>query len=189
MSDTTTATNPAIPSVLAAGTWDVDPSHSSVAFVARHLMVTKVRGSFAGFSGTLTIADDPVQSTVEATVDAATIDTGDDSRDGHLKSADFFDVERFPTWSLVSTGITPKGHEYELAADLTIKGVTRSVVFALEFEGVATDPWGNTKAGFTAETEISRKQFGLEWNVALETGGVLVGDKVKIQLDIQAVKA
>ena len=175
---------------LTTGTWNVDPSHSNVGFTARHLMVTKVRGSFGAFGGTITVADDPLQSKVEATVDAASIDTSDDNRDGHLKSPDFFDVENFPTWTFASTGITPKGgNEYTLTGDLTIKGVTRSVSFDLEFDGVATDPWGNTKAGFTAETEISRKDFGLEWNVALETGGVLVGDKVKIQLDIQAVKA
>jgi polyisoprenoid-binding protein YceI len=175
---------------LTTGTWNVDPSHSNVGFTARHLMVTKVRGSFGTFGGSITVADDPLQSKVEATVDAASIDTSDASRDGHLKSADFFDVENFPTWTFVSTGLTAKGgNEYTLTGDLTIKGVTKSVDFALEFDGVATDPWGNTKAGFTAETEISRKEFGLEWNVALETGGVLVGDKVKIQLDIQAVKA
>jgi polyisoprenoid-binding protein YceI len=175
---------------LTAGTWTIDASHSAVTFVARHLMVSKVRGSFNGFSGTITIADDPLQSKVEATVDAASIDTGDANRDGHLQSADFFDVANFPTWSLVSTGLTATGgNEYTLVADLTIKGVTRSVTFDLEFDGVATDPWNNTKAGFAAETEISRKEFGLEWNVALEAGGVLVGDKVKIQLDIQATKA
>lgn len=177
-------------SALATGTWNVDPSHSNVGFTARHLMVTKVRGSFGTFGGSITVADDPLQSKVEATVDAASIDTSDANRDGHLKSADFFDVENFPTWTFVSTGLDAKGgNEYTLTGDLTIKGVTKSVDFALEFDGVATDPWGNTKAGFTAETEISRKDFGLEWNVALETGGVLVGDKVKIQLDIQAVKA
>jgi polyisoprenoid-binding protein YceI len=177
-------------SALASGTWNVDPSHSNVGFVARHLMVTKVRGSFGSFSGAITVADDPLQSTVTASVDAASIDTSDEGRDGHLKSPDFFDVEQFPTWHLNSTSLTPKGgNDYTLVADLTIKGVTKSVSFDLEFDGVATDPWGNTKAGFTAETEISRKEFGLEWNVALETGGVLVGDKVKIQLDIQAVKA
>ncbi len=181
-------TSPAL-AALTAGTWNVDPSHSNVGFVARHLMVTKVRGSFSSFSGAITVGDDPLQSKVEATVDAASIDTGDDNRDAHLRSGDFFDVEQFPTWSLVSTGLTAKGGDrYLLQADLTIKGVTKSVSFDLEFEGVATDPWGNTKAGFTAETEISRKEFGLEWNVALETGGVLVGDKVKIQLEIQAVK-
>lgn len=175
---------------LSAGTWNVDPSHSAVSFVARHLMVSKVRGSFNVYGGTITIAEDPLGSKVEATVDAASIDTGDDNRDGHLRSGDFFDVEQYPTWSLTSTGLTPKGSDtYTLTADLTIKGVTKPVTFDLEFDGVATDPWGNTKAGFSAETEISRKEFGLEWNVALETGGVLVGDKVKIQLDIQAVKA
>ena len=174
---------------LTTGTWNVDPSHSAVTFVARHLMVSKVRGSFNGFSGTITVADDPLQSKVEATVDAGSIDTRDEARDGHLKSADFFDLENHPTWTLVSTGITPKGGDFVLTADLTIRGVTQSVDFDLEFAGVATDPWGNTKAGFTAETEISRKDFGLEWNAALETGGVVVGDKVKITLDIEALKA
>lgn len=184
MTETSTVT-PA----LSAGTWTVDPSHSAVSFVARHLMVSKVRGNFASFAGTITIDENPVASKVEATVDVASISTGDEGRDGHLKSADFFEVEQYPTWSFVSTSIVPKGDDYLLNGDLTIKGVTKAVTFELEFEGVATDPWGNTKAGFTAETEISRKDFGLEWNVALETGGVLVGDKVKIQLDIQALKA
>ena len=138
-------TSPAL-AALTAGTWNVDPSHSNVGFVARHLMVTKVRGSFAGFSGAITVGDDPLQSKVEATVDAASIDTGDDNRDTHLRSGDFFDVEQYPTWSLVSTGLTPRGGDrYVLQADLTIKGVTKSVAFDLEFEGVATDPWGNTK--------------------------------------------
>ncbi len=175
---------------LSPGIWNVDASHSNVGFVARHLMVTKVRGSFRSFGGTITVGGDPLQSAVVATVDAASIDTSDEGRDGHLKSPDFFDVEQHPAWTLASIGLVAQGGSaYTMAADLTIKGVTRSVSFDLEFDGVATDPWGNTKAGFTAETEISRKDFGLEWNVALETGGVLVGDKVKIQLDIQAVKA
>ena len=174
---------------LSAGTWTVDPSHSAVSFVARHLMVSKVRGNFASFAGTITIDENPVASRVEATVDVASITTGDEGRDGHLKSADFFEVEQHPTWSFASTSIVPKGDDYLLHGDLTIKGVTKPVTFDLEFEGVATDPWGNTKAGFTAETEISRKEFGLEWNVALETGGVLVGDNVRIQLDIQALKS
>ncbi|MEX0848091.1 MAG: YceI family protein [Ilumatobacteraceae bacterium] len=183
MTDTTSVT-PA----LSAGTWTVDPSHSSVSFVARHLMVSKVRGSFTSFAGAITIDENPTASKVEATVDVASINTGDEGRDGHLKGADFFELDQFPTWTLVSTSIVPQGDSYLLNTDLTIKGVTKPVSFALEFEGVATDPWGNTKAGFTAEAEISRKDFGLEWNVALETGGVLVGDKVKIQLDIQALK-
>ncbi len=152
-------------------------------------MVSKVRGRFATFTGTLTIADDPLASKVEATVDIASITTGDDGRDGHLKSADFFDAENFPTMTFVSTGIDKDGSDYVLHTDLTIKGVTKPVDFELEFDGVSGDPWGSTRAGFSAETEVNRKDWGLEWNVALETGGVLVGEKVKIQLDIEAVKA
>lgn len=174
---------------LDVGTWNVDASHSSVGFVARHLMVTKVRGRFTSFSGSVTIAADPLQSTVQATVDLASVATGDEGRDGHLRSADFFDVEQFPTMTLVSTRLRPAGSDYLLDGDLTIKGITKPVTFVLEFGGVATDPWGNTKAGFSAETEINRKDWGLEWNMALETGGVVVGEKIKIQLDIQAVKA
>ena len=171
------------------GTWTVDPSHSSVSFVARHLMVSKVRGSFGSFSGTITIAEDLLESSVEATLDVASISTGDDGRDEHLRSGDFFDLEQFPTWTLTSTGLRADGDDYVMTADLTIKGVTRPVEFEVEFEGMATDPWGNTKAGFEATAEINRKDFGLEWNVALDAGGVLVGEKVKIELDIQAVKA
>ena len=174
---------------LTPGVWNVDPVHSSIGFVARHLMISKVRGTFATFSGTLTIADEPVQSKVEATVEVASVTTGDDSRDTHLKSADFFDVEKNPTMTLVSTGIDPKGSDYVLHTDLTIKGVTKPVDFDLEFDGVSKDPWGGTRAGFAAETEVNRKDWGLEWNVALETGGVMLGEKVKIQLEIQAVKA
>jgi polyisoprenoid-binding protein YceI len=150
-------------------------------------MVAKVRGRFAEFDGAITIAEDRLQSTVEATVNAASVDTRDDGRDGHLRSADFFDTDNFPQWKLVSTGIEAKGgSHFLLHADLTIKNVTKSVDFDLEFDGVVTDPWGNTKAGFSAEAEISRKDFGLEWNVALETGGFLVGDAVKITLEIEA---
>jgi polyisoprenoid-binding protein YceI len=126
---------------------------------------------------------------VQATVKSASIDTRDEGRDAHLRGGDFFDVEHFPEWSLVSTGITSAGSDYVLHADLTIKGVTKSVDFALEFDGVAVDPWNNTKAGFTAEAEINRKDWGLEWNVALEAGGVVVGEKVKITLEIEAVKS
>jgi polyisoprenoid-binding protein YceI len=174
---------------LTAGVWNVDASHSTIGFSARHLMVSKVRGHFATFTGTLTIADDPLASGVEATVEIASITTGDDSRDGHLKSADFFDAENFPTMTLVSKGIEQDGSDYVLHTDLTIKGVTKPVDFELEFDGVAGDPWGGTRAGFSAQAEINRKDWGLEWNVALETGGVLVGEKVKIQLDVEAVKA
>ncbi len=174
---------------LTAGTWTVDPSHSRVGFVGRHLMISKVRGNFAKFEGTIEVGVDPLQSTLSATVDIGSIVTGDEGRDGHLKGADFFDAEHFPTMTLVSTGIKADGDDFTLLADLTIKGVTVPVEFDLEFDGVSADPWGGTRAGFTAETEVNRKNWGLEWNVALETGGVLVGENVKIQLEIEAVKA
>lgn len=176
-------------STLTPGVWNVDASHSNISFSVRHLMVAKVRGRFTEFSGTVTIGDDPLQSRVEAVVATASVSTHDDGRDTHLRSADFFDVEAFPEMRLVSTGIDADGDDYVLHAELTIKGVTKKVDFELEFDGVATDPWGNTKAGFTAEAEINRKDWGLEWNVALEAGGVLVGEKVKITLEIEALKA
>ena len=176
-------------SELAPGVWNVDASHSTIGFVARHLMVSKVRGHFATFTGTLTIADEPLASKVEASADIASITTGDDDRDAHLKSADFFDADNFPTMTLVSTGIDKNGSDYVLHTDLTIKGVTKQVDFELEFDGVSGDPWGGTRAGFSAQAEVNRKDWGLEWNVALETGGVLVSEKVKIQLDIEAIKA
>ena len=176
---------------LTPGTWNVDPSHSTVGFVARHLMITKVRGRFTDFSGVLEIAPNRLESTVQATVDLASITTGDDGRDAHLRSADFFDTDGggSPTMTFASTGLKEEDGEYVLFGELTVRDVTRQVEFALEFEGVNTDPWGNTKAAFSAETEINRKDFGIEWNVALETGGVLVSEKVKVQLDIQAVRA
>jgi polyisoprenoid-binding protein YceI len=174
---------------LTAGVWNVDSSHSTVGFVVRHLMVSKVRGHFGTFTGTLTIADDPSASKVEASAETGSITTGDETRDNHLRSADFFDVERFPTVTLVSTGLDKRSSDYVLHTDLTIKGITKPVDFALEFDGVAGDPWGGTRAGFSAEAEVNRKDWGLEWNVALETGGVLLGDKVKIVLEVEAVKA
>ena len=174
---------------LTPGTWTVDTGHSTIGFVVRHLVVAKVRGRFNEFTGTITIADDPLASKVEASVVAASIDTRDEGRDGHLRGGDFFDVENHPTWTLVSTGLEAKGGHFVLHADLTIKGVTKQVDFALEFDGVAVDPWNNTKAGFTAEAEISRKDFGLAWNVALEAGGFVVSDTVKIILEIEALKA
>jgi polyisoprenoid-binding protein YceI len=178
-------------STLTPGTWTVDPAHSTVGFVARHLMITKVRGRFTRFSGSLEITPDPLQSHVEATVDLSSISTGDEGRDAHLRGADFFDVDggASPTMTFHSTGIKEEDGEHVLFGDLTINGVTRQVELALEFDGVSPDPWGGTRAAFSAETEINRKDFGLEWNVTLETGGVLVSDKVKVQLDIQAVKA
>jgi len=174
---------------LSPGVWNIDASHSSVAFVVRHLVVSKVRGRFDKFSGAITIAEDPLQSRVDATIEVGSVSTGDDSRDGHLRTGDFFDVDQFPTMTFATTGVRADGGDYVLSGDLTIKGVTKPVELELEFNGVEGDPWGGTRAGFSAETEINRKDWGLEYNMVLETGGVMVGEKVKIQLEIEAVKA
>jgi polyisoprenoid-binding protein YceI len=174
---------------LTAGIWNIDPSHSSVSFIARHLMVSKVRGRFDKFAGVVTIGADQLASSVNATVETASFSTGDDQRDGHVKSGDFLDVENHPTMSFVSTSVSHDGDDYALVGDLTIKGITKSVTFELEYDGVSPDPWGGTRAGFSAEGEINRKDFGIEWNAVLETGGVMLGEKVKIVLDIQAVRA
>lgn len=171
------------------GTWELDPTHTTVSFSARHLMVSKVRGRFGSFRGTITVGDDPLVSAVRAEIDTASIDTKDEQRDGHLKSPDFLDVERYPTITFVSTGVRDAGGgEYDLDGDLTITGTTRPVTLKVVSNGVAKDPWGGTRAGFEATTEFSRKDFGLEWNVALESGGVLVGDKVKVEIEVEAVQ-
>jgi polyisoprenoid-binding protein YceI len=177
------------PTDLAPGVWNVDTAHSGLSFVVKHLMISKVRGSFDIFSGTVTVPEDRLASTISVTVDPSSINTGDAARDGHLKTNDFFAVEEFPTWTFTSTAVQAKGSEYVVIGDLTMRGVTKSVELAVEFDGVGTDPWGNTKAGFAAEGEINRKDWGIEYNAALETGGVLVGEKVKLQLDVQLVKA
>jgi polyisoprenoid-binding protein YceI len=180
---TTTAVN------LPTGTWAIDPAHSAATFSVRHLMVSKVRGRFTSFSGTISVPDDPFASTVEATIDVASIDTHDAGRDEHLRSGDFLEIDTYPTITFRSTGVRGDSpDDLVLVGDLTIRGVTRSVDLALEFNGVAADPWGGTRAGFSATTEVSRKDFGMEWNVALETGGFVVGDKVKIELEVEAIK-
>jgi len=173
---------------LEPGTWQVDTSHSSVEFTARHLMVSKVRGRFTSFSGTLEITEDPLQSSLRASVEMGSVETHDEKRDGHLRSADFFDVENHPQMTLVSTGIRPEGDHYVLSADVTALGVTRPVDFNLEFSGVARDPWGGTRAGFTATAEVNRTDWGLEFNVPLDGGGLLVGEKVRVTLEVEAVK-
>ena len=174
---------------LTPGAWTVDTSHSTVGFTARHLMITKVRGTFTDFDGAVTIDDDPLASSLVANVRLDSVDTGNADRDAHLRTADFFDVEQQREMSLRSTGITEGRDGYRLAADLTIAGQTHPVEFALEFDGVSTDPFGNTKAGFSAATEINRSDWGLTFNMALETGGVVVSEKVKIELDIQLVRS
>jgi polyisoprenoid-binding protein YceI len=174
---------------LTPGTWNIDPVHSSVNFVVRHLMVSKVRGKFGTFTGAITIDDNRIASSVTASVEMASVTTGDDGRDAHLRNSDFFDIEQYPTMTFTSTEVRPDGSDYVLVGDLTIKGVTKQVELELEFDGVSPDPWGGTRAGFSAEGEIDRRDFGLEWNMALDTGALMVGEKVKIALDIQAVKA
>jgi polyisoprenoid-binding protein YceI len=171
---------------LKAGTWVIDPVHSQVGFVVRHLMVSKVKGSFEKFDGTITIAEDPLQSAVTATIDLDSITTANADRDQHLRSADFFEVETYPAMTYRSTAVRPRGSDYTVEGELTLHGVTRPVELVLEFNGVSPDPWGGTRAGFSAETEISRKDFGIDFNMPLDGGGVVVGDKVKIQLEIEA---
>ncbi len=181
---TTTTTD-----VLAPGTWTIDPTHTTIAFVARHMMLSKVRGTFGDFTADVTIGDDPLESVVTAEVQMASIDTGNTDRDAHLRNNDFFAIDEFPTMSLRSTDVQRDGDDYVLHTELTVRGVTRPVDFALEFGGIGQDPWGNTRAGFEASATINRKDFGIEWNTALETGGVLVGDKIQIELDVQIVQA
>jgi polyisoprenoid-binding protein YceI len=178
-----------IATAVPAGVWNIDTSHTTVNFSVRHMMVSKVRGKFATFGGTIVIAEDPTASTLEASVDMASVDTGDAGRDEHLRTSDFFDIQTHPTMTFTSTSITPSGGDYELTGDLTIRGVTRPVTFELEPGGVGTDPWGNTRAGFTATTTINRKDWGLEYNAVLEGGGVLIGEKVTIELDVEATLA
>ena len=173
-----------------AGTWNLDPTHTHIGFTVRHMMVAKVRGSFKEFSAEITVGEDPLDSTLSAVVQMASIDTGNGDRDGHLRTNDFFSIDEFPTMTLVSTGIVDNGGgEYTLNADVTIKGVTQPVAFTLEFAGTGQDPWGNTKAGFSASATINRKDFGIEWNAPLETGGVLIGEQVKIEIDAEIAKA
>jgi len=171
--------------------WEIDSSHSSVHFSVRHLMIAKVRGSFARWSGTVQVPDgDFSKATVAVTIDASSIETGVADRDGHLKSADFFDVAQYPELRFVGNRVQPRsGDEIDVVGDLTIKDITREVVLHVEQHGQAKDPWGNVRVAFTAKTSIDRKDFGLKWNQLLEAGGVLVGDRVDIELDVQAVKA
>lgn len=174
---------------LTTGTWNIDPSHTEASFTVRHAGISKVRGTVAVTEGTLTIGDDLAASSVTAVLDASKVTTGDANRDGHLLSGDFFDVENFPTWTFTSTSVSGTGASFVAVGDLTIHGVTQSVELEVTYNGSAVDPFGNTRAGFEATTTISRKEFGLTWNAALEAGGVLVADKVKIELDVSAIKA
>lgn len=173
-------------------TWSLDPAHSSAEFKVRHMMISWVKGKFTGLTGTLTLHEsDHTYSSVEASIDVASISTGAADRDGHLKSADFFDAGQFPTIAFKSTSVQPKGKgEFAVTGDLTLHGVTKPVTFAAEeLSDPAKDPWGNLRVGLLATAKVNRKDFGLNWNAALETGGVLVGEDVTITLDVQFIKA
>jgi polyisoprenoid-binding protein YceI len=172
-----------------AATWSIDPVHSEVGFSVRHMMVSKVRGRFTTFSGQLVTAADPTQSSVTAEIDLASINTGQEQRDAHIKSADFFEVETYPTMTYKSTGIRVEDGEYILDGDLTLKGVTKSVPLHLELNGFGPDPYGGTRAGFTATGELNRGDFNVSFNAPMANGGVVVGDKISLHLEIEAVKA
>jgi polyisoprenoid-binding protein YceI len=174
--------------VPAPGILTIDPVHSSIGFHVRHLMIAKVTGRFRTFSGTIHVEADPEQSWAEVTIDAASIDTADPQRDQHLRSADFLDAEQFSTIEFRSTGLRRKGGKaFDVTGDLTMHGITKSVAVACEYQGIAADPWGNQRAVIVAHTEINRGDWGLTWNQALETGGVLLGTQITIQAEIQAV--
>jgi polyisoprenoid-binding protein YceI len=182
----TTATVPSSPT---ATTWQIDPAHSLVEFSVRHMMFSTVKGRFTGLSGTITdVADDPALSSVEVQIDAASVSTGDEQRDGHLRSPDFFDVQTYPSLSFKSTRIAGNRDAFTVTGDLTVHGQTREVELDVTFNGAGTNPFGKRVAGFSAETKLNRKDFGLNWNVALEAGGVLVSDTIKVQIELQAVQ-
>ena len=183
MSTTTTAAT-------ALGTWTIDPAHSHVEFGVRHMMITTVKGRFGIVHGRVAIDDtDPTKGEAEIEIDADSIDTREAQRDAHLKSADFFDVEKFPKLTFKSSRISDvKGDHFTLHGDLTIHGVTRPVTLDVTAEGRGKDPWGGERAGFTARTQIKRSDYGLTWNQALETGGLLVGDDIKISLDVELLR-
>lgn len=175
---------------MAASTWNIDPSHSAIHFSVRHMVVSKTRGRFTKWSGEVSFdPENPKASSVQVNIEPASVDTADAQRDGHLRSADFFDVEKFPQATFRSTKVEGAGDDkYRVTGDLTLHGVTRPVVFEALHEGTGKDPWGGERAGFSASLSIDRREFGLQWNKALETGGVLVGDKVELTLEVEAVK-
>jgi polyisoprenoid-binding protein YceI len=187
MTDTRTPSISDIPG-LVPGTWSIDPTHSDVSFSVRHMMVSKVRGTFRRFDAELVIAENLSDSSVNATIDVGSFDTGNADRDAHIRSADFLDLERYPTMTYRSTAIHPEGDRFVVDGELTLHGVTRPVALQLEVAGVTTDPYGNLRLGLSATTEINRRDFGIDVSMPLEAGGVVVGDKVNITLDIAAIR-
>ncbi len=170
-----------------AGSYTIDASHSHVGFQVRHLMVSKVRGKFDRFEGTVVIADEPTESSVNVAIELDSINTNDPARDGHLRSADFFNTESNTHLTFASTAVRQAGSSWEVDGDVSLNGVTRPVTLKVEFEGATVDPWGNLRIGFSASGELNREDFGVNWNQALETGGVVVGKVVKLELEAEAV--
>ncbi len=170
-----------------AGTWAIDPVHSEVAFVVRHMMVSKVRGRFGTYSAEIVTGENPLDSSVTAQIDLSSINTGSEQRDAHIRSADFFEVETYPTMTYRSTGVRAEGDHFVLDGELTLKGVTRQVPLTLELNGFGPDPYGGYRAGFTGTSEINRSDFGVNFGGVMETGGAVVSDKVSLHLEIEAV--
>ena len=172
-----------------AGTWTIDPTHSEVGFSVRHLAISKVKGKFEKFNATFVTAENPLDSSVEATVEVASVNTNEPNRDGHLRTGDFFAADEFPEFTFVSTGVREEGGDFKVDGDLTLRGVTKPVTFNFEFGGFGEDAYGNYKAGFTATTVVKREEFGVVWNGTLEKGGLVLGSDVTITLDVQAALA
>jgi polyisoprenoid-binding protein YceI len=172
-----------------AGTWNIDPTHSEVSFVVRHMMVSKVRGKFTTYTASIVTGSDPSESSVTAEIDLSSIDTGNEQRDGHLRSVDFFEVDTHQLMTYRSTAVTAAGDDWRVDGELSLHGVTRPVALKLELNGFTADPYGGTRAGFSATGEISRGDFGIEFNMPMDGGGVVVGDKIQIQIEIEAVLA
>jgi polyisoprenoid-binding protein YceI len=181
-----TPASTAIPGYV-AGTWDIDPVHSDVSFTIRHMMVSKVRGHFDTFSGEIVTGPEFTDSTVTATIEANSINTGTEQRDNHIRSADFFEVESYPTMTFRSTSLSGNGENWTLVGDLSLHGVTRSVALDLELNGFTADPFGGQRVGFSARTELNRRDFGIDISMPMDGGGVVVGDKIGVTLEIEAV--
>ncbi len=187
MTNTATSTTTSIPGYV-AGTWNIDPVHSDVSFTVRHMMVSKIRGHFRRFEGQIVTGENPLDSYVTASIDLSSIDTNNEQRDAHIRSSDFFEVDAHPTMTFRSTSIRPDGESgYVVDGELSLKGVTRLVTLHLEFNGVGPDPYGGTRLGLSATTEINRRDFGVDWSATMDGGGVVVGDKVTVHLEIEAV--
>ncbi len=169
------------------GTYALDVAHSQVGFAVRHMAVSKVRGRFTKFDGTIQVAEDPTQSSVNVTIDANSVDTQDETRNNHLRTNDFFDVENHPTWTFVSTSVVPDGKKWKVTGDLTIRGITRPVTLETSLEGVVKDPYGNLRAGFSATAEIDREDFDVSFGAVMDAGGLVVAKKVTIEIDAEAV--